>query len=131
MANAAQEAADCLAAGDGEYFRRFDANHYPSIGQGDRVYYVEDGYVRGFCRVDRVESRTLGCRCDTTGRAWAPGIYVFMRADSWQWIKPIPMRGFMGWRAAFRYLHRPHALEEQWRGTALVEIVGDWKAPRP
>jgi len=97
MRNAAKEAADAIAAGGGEYFRRFSLHHYPGLlNVGDRVYYVEDGYVRGFALVREIVKRDTSMRCDTTGIVWPPGVYVFMRADSWQWIKPIPMKGFQG-----------------------------------
>lgn len=128
MANAAQEAADAIRAGGGEYFRRF---HTPiRIDRGDRVYYVEDGFVRGFAVVHYtrwVKERKV---CETTGRLWQPGFFVFMRADSWQWIEPISMRGFQGWRVA----HDPTRGRELLRVVDQyyqVKIVGGWKDPKP
>lgn len=117
MSNAAQEAADCIANGGGYYFRRFNLPG-PDVKKGDNVFYVEDGYVRGFCVVDRVQHNQGMQRCETTGQMWGPGLYVFMRADSWRWIEPLPMRGFQG----FRYAN--------FRITA-VQVVGGWKSPRP
>jgi hypothetical protein len=43
-----------------------------------------------------------------------------MAATTWMWIKPIPMRGFQG----FRYVD-PQEFDPP------AQIVGDWKAPRP
>lgn len=122
MESAAQEAADCIAAGGGEYFRRFPAAYAPSgLVRGRRVWYVEDGFLRGYAVVDRVETRN-GMDCDTTGRRWPAGVYVFMRADSWRWIEPFPMRGFRGYRYftdGLQYSLRP------------LQVVGDWLSPRP
>lgn len=135
MRAAAREAADCLAAGGGEYFRRFPMTCYPvSSRPGDRVYYVEDGFVRGFAVLDRRLLKSDLVRCDTTGRDWAPGVYLFMRADSWRWVCPIPMRGFQG----FRYIQATRLRDSGQVEEALfadgwrkVEILGDWRQPRP
>lgn len=117
MANAAQEAADCIANGGGHYFRRFSIPG-PKVQAGDNVFYVEDGYVRGFCKVERTAALGVPKRCDTTGQWWQPGFYIFMRADSWHWIEPIYYQGFRGYQYAnFR------------RGAVVV--VGGWKSPRP
>lgn len=32
--------------------------------------------------------------CDVTGRDWGHGTFLVMRAESWRWVEPIPMRGF-------------------------------------
>ncbi len=120
MKAAAQEAADCIAAGGGEYFRRF--TRAVAVIPGDRVFYVEDGYVRGFAVVSRVEVRARPVRCETTGHLWPPGTYVFMAAPSWHWIRPIPMRGFQGWRTVI-------STRDLWPDR--VKIIGNWLAPRP
>jgi len=120
MANAAQEAEDCKRDGGGEYFRRFPVDRAPEVLPGDRVYYVEDGFVRGFAVVARIHATASGQCCDTTGRRWPPGFYVFMDATTWKWIRPIPMKGFRG----FRYAGR------KWRALCVVE-VGGWLDPKP
>lgn len=134
MANAAQEAAECLAAGGGEYFRRFPRHQRPRVEPGDRVYYIEDGFLRGFAVIHRIEDRLSRVQvCDTTNRHWPPGFYVFMRADSWKWIRPIPMRGFQG----FRYPGSSLRATAGRRDAILlprfadIVIVGGWLDPRP
>lgn len=119
MRAAAREAANCIAAGGGEYFRRFHLNSAPTVKKGDRVYYVEDGYVRGFAVVSRDEWRGQPQQCHTTGHVWLPGIYVFMDATTWKWIEPVPMQGFQGVRYAHNYFRRED-----------VSIVGGWRDPR-
>lgn len=140
MANSAREAADCLAAGGGEYFRRFGMNATdPNCFPGNRVYYVEDGYVRGFAVVDRIRNYSILVRCATTGRDWPAGFYVIMRADSWHWIAPIPMRGFQGFRYArgwrngddHQYLSVPDLQFPMPLMRRPVQIVGHWRDPRP
>lgn len=114
MANAAKEAADCLAAGSGFYFRTLGTipKHFDI---GGKVWYVENGYIRGYAFCSHIERD--GATCATTGRHWLGAVRIIMAADSWKWIKPIPMKGFQGWR----YFIAP----------ADMEIAGDWKAPKP
>lgn len=121
MKAAALEADACRKDGAGFYFRRLcgvDCKG-PSIEPGERVYYVEDDRLRGFCILDRLEQKTLEMVCASSGERFFPGLYAFMDATTWTWIKPFLMRGFRGWR----YMPK-------WKG-ALVEIVGGWLDPRP
>ena len=120
MENARREAADVKAAGGGEYFRRFHSK--PPVHPGERVYYVEDGYVRGFALVDRVEHHPNGMRCESTGRFWQYGWYVFMDAACWCWIEPVAMTGFQNFRLA--HMDPKHRLLEP-------KIVGGWLDPKP
>ena len=120
MVNAAKEAA--FAKKDknpncARYFRRFPLGKAPKIEHGSYVFYVEDGYVRGFCMVSGLKDIKHDITCRATEKRYKPGTYVMMLAATWYWIKPIPMKGFKGYRYAapdFKY-----------------EIVGDWKDPRP
>ena len=134
MANAAQEAADCIENGGGEYFRRFPINQAPNINIGERVFYVEDGYIRGYAHASRVFQTPRHVQCDTTGRWWPPGFYVVMPADSWRWIEPIPMRGFQGVRyASFSCgdaTWETQLVVNGWRVGRLID-AGDWLTPRP
>jgi hypothetical protein len=120
MGNAAREAADCIAAGGGRYFRRFGSGYPEWLHEGDRVFYVEDGAIRGFAVVCEILVVVMGLKCDTTGRQWGPGVYYFMQAASWHWIKPIPYAGFQGYRPWKKHL-----------GDTPVEIIGGWRDPRP
>lgn len=122
IAEAAREVDAVMAAGGREYFRRFRIESAPRIEPGERVYYVEDGYVRGFAEVSLISSCVARWQHGVGGRWYDPGFYIFMDATTWKWIKPIPMRSF----GAFRYAN-------QWafpEGTE-IEIVGDWLDPKP
>lgn len=124
MQNAALETADAIAAharGERtEYFRRLGTNSRPiGVLHGDRIFYVEDGYVRGYALIDRVAGIFGRKRVRlTTNEIYPSGFYVFMKADTWKWIQPIPMRGFQGWRYS--------RLNEE-----RIVIVGGWLDPRP
>lgn len=121
-ADAAAEAQDAQQhGGETRYFRRFGFGQVPTCQPGDRVFYVENGFVRGFAIVDETTVERYGRECDTTGNWFDPGIYVWMRADSWQWIKPIPLQGFQ----EFRYTD-----SDRVAGHA-VEVVGGWRDPMP
>lgn len=83
-----------------------DYKFKPFVEKGDRVYYVEDYYIRGYCIVDYVFEKSMG--------VWR----VKMDARSWTWIYPIPMTGFQGIRK-FK-LSRD-----------LITEIGDWEVPMP
>lgn len=131
MANAAQEAADAIKAGGGEYFRRL--NQPINIDRGDRVFYVEDGYVRGFARVHYTRWVNTDQMCQTTGRQWSRGFLVFMKADSWTWVEPIPYRGFMGFRYAREEGGNPHVINHPTEPNLFAWIVeaGGSLDPKP
>ena len=124
MANAAREAEACKRDGGGEYFRRFPVDRAPQVLPGDRVYYVEDGAIRGFAVVKRIHATARGMPCATTGRRWPPGVYVFMDATTWKWIRPVPMKGFQGFR--YKTFARFPGLQDH-----HTEIVGGWLDPKP
>lgn len=124
MRNSALEAANCIAAGGGYYFRKFGymkdgkISGYPRhLQAGERLWYVEDGYVRGYAIVDQAYLDDSGYYCETTGRRYEPGFYVVMRADSWTWVKPVKYRGFQGWKYHIQGIS--------------PEPVGGWLDPRP
>ena len=117
MANSAAEAAQCIKDGGGYYFRRTIPFLRPVVGE--RIYYVEDGYIRGFAIVSNIVEGDSPFICHTTGRSWGRGRFAAMPSETWNWIKPIPMRGFQGWR------RMPADIAAQ------VEIVGGWLDPKP
>lgn len=121
MANAAKEAAQVIADGAGQYFRFLGRRRYGAPNhatKGDKIFYVEDGFIRGFCVIDCVEWRERRI-CQTTYNVWEEGWYIEMDATTWQWVKPIPYTGFQGWR----YMPKPFL--------SKVEIVGNYKDKKP
>lgn len=114
IGTAAKEAEDCKREGGGFYFRNL-RNKPKNLKPGDKCFYVENGYIRGYAIVDEIREDP-GLTCATTGRTFAPGYYVMMDATSWTWIRPIPYQGFQGWR----YFQAP-----------AIEIVGGWLDPKP
>ncbi len=116
MENAKKEAEHCISKGGGIYFRRFSLNKKPKIEKGNKVFYVEDGYLRGYATVLYTQEAD-GQICEVTGKQYLPGFYVVMDAKSWKWIKPIPMKGFQG----YRYL----------KDDINIEVVGNWLDKKP
>lgn len=110
---AEEEARQCIEAGGGFYFRTFRSRP-KRLAVGSRIFYVEDGFIRGFGVVSEIVYGTM--ICDTTGHDWSEGYHAVMPANSWKWIKPIPMKGFQGWR----YFDNPR-----------TRVVGGWRDPKP
>ncbi|MBI2635184.1 MAG: hypothetical protein HYW79_01415 [Parcubacteria group bacterium] len=113
MEIAAEEARQCIEAGSGFYFRTF-RNKPRHLGVGSRIFYVEYGYIRGFGVISKVVEGNM--QCETTGYDWGDGYHAIMQANSWKWIKPIPMKVFQGW----------HYFEANG-----IKVVGNWLDPKP
>jgi hypothetical protein len=122
---AAAEAEAIKLAGGGEYFRRLSSKPY-DLRVGDRVWYVEDGYIRGYALVIRLEDRDEPETCLTTGKVHGRGFYVYMDATTWTWVDPVEYTGFQGWR----YLDLGGNYPSR-RVCVDPTPVGDWLSPMP
>jgi hypothetical protein len=70
----------------------------PNVQVGDKVYYVDGGQIRGYGIVFAVDYGKL--QCEATNKVYS-GTHLKQR--KWVWLKkPIPYRGFQG----FRYVDR-------------------------
>lgn len=118
MANARKEAGACKKEGGGFYFRYLGYGRPSYVGCGDRIFYVEDGAIRGFALIAGLRD-AKHLRCTITKRQWPEGWYAFMNAKTWKWIVPIPMRGFQGWQ------HMTDEISKQ------VKVTGGWLDPKP
>jgi hypothetical protein len=117
MANSALEAEELKKAGGGRYFRVLHSLP-KKIGDGSRIFYVEDGYIRGFCPICEIaDSEGSFEICEVTDRIWHGKVFIYMYAKEWKWIKPIRMKGFQAWR----YFEAPDDMG----------IIGDWMDPKP
>jgi hypothetical protein len=110
---AAKEAEECIAASEGYYFRTFRKKP-KRLAPGSRIFYVDRGFIRGFGVVSSVATHEMVC--ETTGHNWGEGFHAIFPYPTWKWIKPIPMKGFQG----FRYF-----------AGVEVEIVGGYGDPMP
>lgn len=77
MKSAAGEAEKVKEEGGGLYFRTL-TSHPRGLDKRSRVFYVEDGYVRGFCRISTMEHG--GKTCELTDRSWTGIVSVIMDA---------------------------------------------------
>lgn len=114
MDNSAKEAEKCIEEGGGYYFRSLSSLPKDMVIGESRIYFVEDGFIRGFGIVIGFTDGDSKV-CDTTNREWKGKCFAWTPASSWQWIKPIPCKGFQGWR----YFNED------------VEVVGGWKDAKP
>lgn len=111
---ARQEAEEIEQYG-GYYFRTF---HYrpTNLNVGDRIYFVERGYIRGFGIIFAIESiNKKAIKCSTTGISWGKLGDTVVKYREWHWLDvPIPHRGFQG----FQYVQNNPELSKQ-----LCEMV--------
>lgn len=115
--NAELEAANVVKDKAGVYFR-YLGRYRPNFEIGDKVFYVENGFIRGYCLIINIEKK-VNQKCGTTGRMWPNGWYVYQDATTWKWVKPIPYKGFQGWR----YLNDLY--------NSRIEVVGGYLDPKP
>ncbi len=103
IASSRKEAADVEKHG-GHYFRTF--KRLPNVQPGDKIYFVEDGQIRGYGVVFEIKREPMVCA--TTGRTWA-GHHVCY--SKWVWLKePVSYKGFQG----HRYISRlPPDMQQQ------------------
>lgn len=83
--------------------------------QGDRVYMVHDGHIRGYNWLYGYAMRLENeVKDPVSGAFWPAGKYI-VRLPGWKAIDPIPMKGFQGWRYADKYFKRS-------------EVTGIWES---
>ena len=83
----------------------------PNVQIGDRVYYVDNGQIRGYGIVFDIEYG--GTECEATGKIYY-GTHLKQR--KWVWLKnPIPFKGFQGFRYVNCIPGLHETLEKMWR----------------
>lgn len=92
----------------GYWFRTF--RFRPKVGKGNRIFFVENGLIRGYGIVFGIHQTKGRKLCDLTKRAWGKaGDWVVAYSD-WHWLKnPIEFKGFQG----IRYVNRMPGLEKE------------------
>jgi len=74
------------------WFRSFRGKIKASVG--DRVYYVDNGAIRGYGVIFKIE---VGEMWDDAHERWWSGTHLLQR--EWIWLKaPVPYKGFQGFR---------------------------------
>ena len=64
------------------------------LKSGDKVFFVENGMIKSYNIFIGID---YDCICEVTGTKW-PGLNLIMKAPSVTLEKPIPMKGFRGFR---------------------------------
>lgn len=72
----------------------FKVAHFPDTGPGQKCFLVHDGFVKGYMIISGLSEKEFSCT--TTGKHWK-GKFV-ERTGKFHTIKPIPMKGFQGFR---------------------------------
>ena len=81
MRNAALEAKECIDEGGGSYFRTL-ATFPKRLNENSRIFYVEDGYIRGYFPIHSFDhlGKNYQLTCATTGRAWGGAVNIIIDA---------------------------------------------------
>lgn len=74
------------------------SNEPRKLNAGDRVYFVENGMITSY---NIFKYCDWDLTCEVTGREW-PGLNLVMEIPTAILKKPVPMKGFRG----FRYMER-------------------------
>ena len=70
---------------------------------GNKIFFVEDGLIRGYGIIFGVRGLSEPALCDVTDREWGQVGGFVVEYHNWHWLKsPVPMEGFQG----IRYLDR-------------------------
>lgn len=83
---------------DGTETMHFKLPGMPKVGPGNKCYLVYDGHILGWMKI--VGTKKGGFTCTTTGKEWPDGNYVSRSGPFHKLDKPIPMKGFQGFRYA-------------------------------
>jgi len=86
----------------GHWFRVFKFK--PDVDLDDRIYFVENGYIRGFGVILHAPHQSAdGETCEVTGKSWGKEGYWVVEYSNWHWLDdPIAFKGFQG----IRYVSR-------------------------
>ena len=89
----------------GYWFRTF--RFLPKVELGDKIFFVEDGQIKGYGIIFVISRLSEAAESDFTGRQWGnQGGYIVKYKD-WKWLKtPGPWKGFQGIRYVERQLPR-------------------------
>ena len=86
----------------GYWFRTFKFK--PKVEPGDKIFFTENGQIRGYGIIFEIYQSAGQETCDVTGRVWGSeyGSWVVCYND-WHWLPTlIPFKGFQG----IRYIDR-------------------------
>lgn len=91
-----QEAKD-IKKTDGYWFRVFKFKL--KVDPGDRIYFVENGLIRGYGVIFDIQQLFEPAKCDTTGRCWGKQGDWIIKYNRWTWLTtPLRCKGFQGIR---------------------------------
>ncbi len=99
---------EAVEAEGGYWFRTY--RFKPKVEPENRIYFVENGKIRGYGIIFQIFQAGHAQECDITGRDWGnPGDWVVCYKD-WHWLKgPVPFKGFQG----IRYIDRLPELRQK------------------
>jgi hypothetical protein len=81
---------------------RYNRNN-PNIRNGDKIFFVEDGQVRGYGTIFDLYMFDDAELCEIIGGPWGKAGDWVVCYNDWHWLeKPVQMKGFQG----FRYVSR-------------------------
>lgn len=105
----------------GYWFRTF--RFRPKVEPGDRIFFVEDGLIRGYGIIFEVSQLSESEHCDVTGRQWGQRGGYIVKYHDWHWLEtPEPFKGFQG----IRYIDKLQPLNRSLRSRRLNNGHTEW-----
>jgi hypothetical protein len=108
---------DEVEASGGYWFRTFKFR--PKVNTDDKIFFVENGLIRGYGVVFDVVQLTQAAICDVTGRDWGEKGGWMMKYRAWKWLSPcIQFKGFQG----IRYIKNLPELKKRLKELCDIEV---------
>jgi len=82
------------------WFRTFKFR--PNVNEGDKIYFVEDGSIKGYgviFQIEQIIEPKMETKCDITERVWGKEGDFVVKYKDWHWLKmEVLFKGFQGFR---------------------------------
>lgn len=99
--NIAKIEAENVKKNGGYFFRTF--HFQPKCSIGDKIYFVDDGLIKGYGIIFEISQIKDHIKCSTTGIKYGKVGDWVIKYDNWHWLPiPVQWKGFMG----IRYIER-------------------------
>jgi len=92
-----KQEAEAVKKTSGHWFRVF--RFKPKVDPWDRIYFVENGLIKGYGVIFDIQQLFEPVKCDVTDRLWGKYGDWIIKYNNWTWLTPpLKCKGFQGIR---------------------------------